>query len=105
MSADEAPEDVLALGLLEVEDDRPLVPVQAHERRALTIQEGGREPHLIASGRRLDLDHLGAQVRQLHAAEGARHVVADLEHSNPCERWVRHTLLNRGVVSLQLLPQ
>jgi hypothetical protein len=59
-----------ALVRAQVEHDRPLAPVdvEVHQRGAL--DDGpGHPPHVVAA-RRLDLDHLGAEVRQVGRDRG-----------------------------------
>ncbi len=57
----EGGEDFLALGLAEIETDALLAAVVDGEVDALTADEGRVLARLLAA-RRLDLDHLGAQV-------------------------------------------
>ena len=83
---DQLAKDLLAAIRLEVDRDRPLVAVEAHERGALAIDQRRRHAHLVAAVGVFDLDHLGPEVGQLHAAERRRHVVADLEHADAGER-------------------
>ena len=81
-------EERLASGLaFEVEGDRALVAVHVEETEAVVALE--LEPHgaagLIAL-RRLDLDDVRPEVGQKHAAERARHDLADIEHPDGLKR-------------------
>ena len=65
--------------LLQVEADRLLAPVEGSEVLAEAV--GVRRPlteHVPV--RRLDLDHVGAEIRQQHAAVGTGGNVAQLDH-------------------------
>ena len=56
----------LASGILEVERDRPLVPVQRQERNAFAVDPNvghAPVPHPVALDR-LDLDHVCAEVSE-----------------------------------------
>ena len=52
----------------------------------LAADEGLEESREIAASRVLDLHDVGAEVRELHAAERPGHVVADLEGAHTAER-------------------
>ena len=69
-AVDQVPEDLEILLVLQVELQAALVPVPQHERRRLALEKGRRTAHRIALGT-LDLDDVGAHVRELHAAERA----------------------------------
>ena len=76
----EAPEHLLRLGLLQVEGDRALVPVDVRE---------GRPPPLVGvlgvAGRRLDLQHVGAHVGEHHARQLGRGHARQFQDRNAVE--------------------
>ena len=51
--------------------------------------------HVVAAGRLLDLDHLGAEIGQVHA-EQIRREQRELEHPHPGEQRIRHRSPSRG---------
>ena len=87
-AVDQIPEDLEIGGVLEVEPDAALVAVPQHEGRALAFDEGRRAAHGIAL-RAFDLDDVGAEIAQLHAAERARQVRRQVEDHQAVER-ARH---------------
>lgn len=77
-AVDQVPEDQEVVGVLEVEADAALVAVPQHEGGAFALDEGRRAAHGIAL-RAFDLDYVGAEVAELHAAERARQVGREIE--------------------------
>jgi hypothetical protein len=71
---------------LEVERHVPLVAVDDQKRRRLTILVGRPGPRLVAAARVLDLDDVGTQIGQQHAAEGASQHPGQVEHADTFER-------------------
>ena len=76
------------LGLAEVERERALVAVEAlEEERVLALlvrRDVARD--VAADGRVLDLDHLGAEVGELHRPERAGAVLLDRDDADVGER-------------------
>ncbi len=73
----------------EVERDRALVPVDAQVvRRLVGVAVGRGRPAtgLVAAVRALDLDHVGAEVAELHPAERTGEHARGVEHGQPVER-------------------
>src|SRR6202171_207950 len=85
---DELAEKLLSLGRLEVDRYRSLVPIEPDERRRFAIQKGSRVARAVAADGVLDLDHVGAEVGQLHRAKGAGHVDPDLHNPDAGQRMV-----------------
>ena len=81
----EPQERLLALGRLQVEHDGTLESIQAQERRALAVDERSRRTHGLA-GDALDLDDVGAEIRELQRRERRRDEDADLEDANARQR-------------------
>src|SRR6185437_5440715 len=84
-AVDQVPEDLEIGGCLEVERDAALVAVPQHERRALALDEGRCAADRIAL-RAFDLDHVGAHVGELHAAERTRQMRRQVENHQTFER-------------------
>jgi hypothetical protein len=59
-------------GLLQVQRDRPLVPVDAQVVRRDVVAHGRHPRAGVVAGRALDLDHLGAEVGEQHRRVRAR---------------------------------
>ena len=55
----------------QIQDHATLVTVGRHEGRALTVDEGWGETHVVADIRAFDFDHVGALIGQNHRAVGA----------------------------------
>ncbi len=72
--------------LLEVEYHAPLVAVTGQIEGAHPGVTGGAELPVAVPGRRLDLDHVGAQVAQDLAGPGPQHDAGQLQDPYPCER-------------------
>src|SRR5262249_22695978 len=91
----EAARDLDGLGLLEVERDAALPLVVLVEVAALVrahLELGERRQHArdADAGRRLDADHLGAEVRQLERAERAGPHPGEVGDADAFERTPRH---------------
>jgi hypothetical protein len=71
-----------AVGVLQVDADALLVAVEHREEAGA----GAQQPARGLAADRLDLDHLGAQVGQHHAAGRAHHHVGELHHPQPGQR-------------------
>ena len=72
--------------VLEVEDDRPLVAVRGVVVRGATLGVGGRAPAArVVAGRRLDLDHVGAEVAQRHRRERPGENPREIRHKHTFE--------------------
>ena len=83
---------------LQVDPDRALVAVERQEeRRARALRKllvvRGRPAHVVAGARVLDLQHLGAEVREQERAEPSREQAREVEHLQPRQRLRAH----RGV--------
>ena len=79
------------VGVLEVEAHRPLAPVGGLEERVdaavHVVQPGGDEaPVRVAGLGMLDLDDVGAPLREHRARHRHEHVRRDLEHADVRER-------------------
>jgi hypothetical protein len=73
------------LGLLEIEHHAALAAVeQRKERGPHTAERAG-----FVADRRLDLDHLGTQLREDHAAAWAHHHVSHLDDPHALKRQSR----------------
>ena len=84
-AVDQVPEDLEVGGALRSSTDAALVAVPQHEGRALALDEGRRAADRIAL-RAFDLDHVGAHVGELHAAERTRQMRRQVEDHQPVER-------------------
>jgi hypothetical protein len=72
---------------LEVERDAALVAVHRHERSGFAVDfRPVHAPCIVAARDALDLDHVGAHVREQHAAGGTRHDLRELDHLQAGER-------------------
>ncbi len=77
---------LLALGRLQVERDRALVAVQHQEGRRHAVDARiAIAARIVAAVGLLDLDHVGAEVGQHHAAGRAGHDLGQLEHAHAGE--------------------
>ena len=90
--------------VLQVQHHAPLAAVHAEEGAAFGLQRGGVLAQVVAHGR-LDLDDLGALVRQQRAAIGPRDIGAQIQHAHTAQRAFRslaftghktHSFLLRG---------
>jgi hypothetical protein len=69
----------------EVENDAALAAIeQREERRSHSAKAAG-----LVTGRRLDLDHIGAELRQNHAAGRTHHHMGHLDHPHARQRQSR----------------
>ncbi len=83
---DETEEDLPALLAAEIEREAPLVLVHLQVRRAVAGRELPEEvTDVVALPRRLDLDHVGAEVAEDHADGVAVEEHGRLEHANAFE--------------------
>ena len=83
---DQPPQRVARRGLLQIEDDGALVAVYAHEQRR---HVAGPRRTGVAGGvarRRLDLDHVGAEIAQDLGRQRAEHDRAQIQHANAVKR-------------------
>ncbi len=90
-AGDQPAQDLRALRLLEIEGDRPLAAVGRNEQGR---ELAGRVDRLAATPRdvsaeRLNLDDVGALVRQEHGGEWAGHHAREVDHLNAGQR-TRH---------------
>ncbi len=83
--AGEAADDVAAGGMVEVEGDGLLAAIEGLVGLRLTGQELPRQPPRLAVDR-LDLDDLGAEVGEEHAAERPGDDLGEVQDSDPGER-------------------
>ncbi len=75
------------LGMLEVERDAALVAIQHHERRRDAVDARlAIAARIVAAGKLLDLDDVGAHVGEHHAARGPGHDLRELEHAHAGKR-------------------
>ena len=86
--ADEVLEDAARLGTAEVERERALVAVEALEEErvgpVLVRRDVARD--VAADGRVLDLDHVGAEIGELHRPVRAGAELLDRDDANVGER-------------------
>src|SRR6185369_2502708 len=85
----EADERIASRRRLEIEDDPALAAVDGVERRAFGADRAGHAAGRIAAGR-LDLDHIRAQIAQLHRAIRPGHHLGDVEDSDAVKGLVSH---------------
>ena len=86
---DQPQEGRASCGLLEVEADAALVEVEGLEEMRIVLAQEKRSHAtrgIAALGAVLDLDDLGAEVREVHRAEGSRAERLEGEHPQPGER-------------------
>ena len=94
---DEPLEDLRAIGMLEVDRDAALVPVDREVVGGHAIHVGRRPgPRLVADARQLHLDHVGAVVREHEGAIGTGERSGEVHHADPGERTVRRPATDRG---------
>ena len=67
---------------LQVQGQRPLVPVQGVEDRPLAVDQGRVPAHVVTGSRLLDLDHVGALVREEHGAERSGKQAGEIENAD-----------------------
>src|SRR5207249_9496882 len=80
----EVREDRCAVGAAEIDADALLAPVVDGEVHALATDHRRMAARFLAADR-LDLDHLGAEVGQDHAATRSRLEPRELEHADAVE--------------------
>src|SRR4029453_2127705 len=85
-AGDHALEDRHALRRLEVERHVPLVAVDDQERRGLPVLVRRPRARLVAARGVFDLDDVGAEIGQEHAAERAGQHPGEVEHADTFER-------------------
>ena len=96
-------EDRPGLRVREVERDAALVVAERlEEERVLALLERRNVAADVAPAARiLDLDHVGAQVGQVHAAPRARAVLLDRDDRDVLERRLPHAAARRSTYSMQ----
>jgi hypothetical protein len=89
-------EHLAALRMLQVDRDRPLARVLREKRNAaaapIQFRVRAELSRQIAGPVRFDLDHVGAQVRELMAAERAGEHVRQVQHAHVAQRFHRSLL-------------
>ena len=91
------------LGMREVERDAALVVAERlEEERVLALLERRHvAADVAAAARILDLDHVGAEVGEMHAAPRARAVLLDRDDRDVLERRPPHAAARRRRYSMQ----
>ena len=82
--ADQFEEQFAAVGMLQIDRDALLAPVDVLEVAAHALFEGAKSPRLIAA-EGLDLDDIGTQVAQGHGREGTREYPGQVDDANVIE--------------------
>ena len=82
----QAQEQLAAARALEIERDASLVAVRHRERVALAGDVRGQSTSVVASRKPLDLDDVGAQIREHHRAVGASEEAGQVENPKVVER-------------------
>src|SRR5947208_13102772 len=82
----EAAQDVGARLLLQVDDEALLVAVDAEEIVALARDKGRKMPRLVAEPRRLDLQHLGAEIAETLRAKRPGQDAGQVDDPDPRQR-------------------
>ena len=85
-------------GILEVQGERALVPIDRVEHRGVLVDERRHPAHVVAASRVLDLDHIRAEVREQQGAERSGKQSREIEDSNVVE--CRH-----GRASVAITPR
>ena len=81
-------DDLHAFRALEVHGEPTLAAVHRHERRAVAVlRDRGQLARGLARARRLDLDHVGAHVGEVHRAEGGGHGLGEVDDPDALERF------------------
>src|SRR5207302_250508 len=88
----EQPEDdLLAFGLGEVESDALLATIEGHEEMTLASRSAGARARalarVVATVGVLDLDDLGAHIREDLRAKGTGNHAREVDDANSGERW------------------
>src|SRR6266508_3175186 len=88
---DQATQHFLAAWMLQVQREALLVAVEALEIDAVLVSRIRRHvaPHVTATCRLLDLDHLGAKVAQQHRRPRPGAILLGGEDADSCQRWRR----------------
>ena len=81
--AGESPKDLAALRVLQIYREAALVPIEPSEVPTFAVRERLEESGEVAASRALDFHDVRAKIGELHAAEGTRHVIADLDDPDP----------------------
>lgn len=84
-AVDEMEKYLTSQGVLEIDRQRPLVAVDGVEHRGAALDEGRHPAHVVAAGGVLDLDDVGAEIRQQHRAERPWKQPAEVEDSHIVE--------------------
>jgi hypothetical protein len=69
-----------------VEHDTSLVAVERLEQHARAVVQRRHAAHVVALGRHLDLDHVGAEVGELRGGVRPRHEPGEVEHPDTIEQ-------------------
>jgi hypothetical protein len=85
-AAEQLVQDPLSGGLLDVERQRLLRPVQPHEVAGLAQHGGVVVPGEVAAFGALDLDHAGAEVGELAGRVGRGDGLLQADHGDPVQR-------------------
>src|SRR5207249_6180638 len=83
----EPAEDRAALFAFEVDREASFVAIESREVPAFAGGVRLEKPREVAGRRMLDLDDIGAEVRELHPAVRTRHVVPDLDDTDARKGW------------------
>ena len=97
-TVDEPEKRLVPQGVLEVDGQRALVAVHGMEHRRVLVDERRHPAHVVATGGVLDLDDVGAEVRQEHRAERSRQQSGEVEDSHVVE--CRHGRASVAIVRL-----
>ena len=91
--------------MLEVQSDGPLAGIDGKEQRGhagldeARVGGGAEAAALVAAGAVLDLDHIGAEQRELLCAVRTGEHLGEIDNAHPLERQPRHLALRlRGAV-------
>src|SRR6266849_8719008 len=77
--------DVAAVILLEVDHEAALVAVEGEKGRGHAVLEGSAEAAGGIALRRLDFDHVGAQIAKQHRAKRSRHDLTKVQDTKACQ--------------------
>src|SRR5216683_254579 len=77
--------DVAAVILLEVDHEAALVAVEGKKGRGHAVLEGSAEAAGGIALRRLDFDHVGAQIAKQHRAKRSRHDLTKVQDTKACQ--------------------
>src|SRR5262249_7793642 len=93
---DQAEQGGPALGMLEVEGKAALVAVEGGKEAGGETAETAR---VIATRRRFDLHHIGAEIGKQEASRRTHHGVAELKNLEPGQGGCRHQAARRRKAS------